>query len=75
MRNHRLAQPLHLVQITDVHIGSRSPKFLDDLVRRINDLAPEALMITGDFIDQRGIDEVALAPLSSLKMPVFFCHR
>ena len=72
LRNHRLAQPLHLVQITDVHIGSRSPEFLDDLVRRINDLAPEALMITGDFIDQRGIDEVALAPLSSLNMPVFF---
>jgi len=72
LQNPKLAKALHIVQITDVHIGSRSPRFLTRLVKKINKIDPEALMITGDFIDQTGIDARALAPLKTLSMPVFF---
>ena len=63
---------LHLVQITDVHIGSRSPDFLKQVLRTVAQLRPDALCITGDFIDQTGVPPDALAPLAALGVPVFF---
>lgn len=68
----RLATDLHLVQITDVHIGSRSPYFLKQVVQMVAQLGPDALCITGDFIDQTGVPAAALAPLAELGMPIFF---
>ena len=68
----RLRNDLHLVQITDVHIGSRSPNFLKQVVRTVAQLRPDALCITGDFIDQTGVTPDALAPLAELEMPIFF---
>ena len=68
----RLRTDLHLVQITDVHIGSRSPYFLKQVLRIVAQLRPDALCITGDFIDQTGVPAAALQPLTSLDMPVFF---
>ena len=68
----RLRSDLHLVQITDVHIGSRSPDFLKQVLRTVAQLRPDALCITGDFIDQTGVPPDALAPLAELGVPVFF---
>ncbi|HAF40075.1 MAG TPA: hypothetical protein DCG72_13890, partial [Gammaproteobacteria bacterium] len=68
----RLKRELHLVQITDVHIGSRSPRFLKQVLRIVAQLQPDALCITGDFIDQTGVPPDALAPLATLGLPVFF---
>ena len=68
----RLRRDLHLVQITDVHIGSRSPRFLKQVLRIVAQLQPDALCITGDFIDQTGVPPDALAPLATLGLPVFF---
>ena len=67
-----LTRPLRIVQWTDVHIGSRDPEFLDLLVAQVNEIRPDLLTITGDFIDQTGITLDQLAGLQALSMPCYF---
>jgi predicted MPP superfamily phosphohydrolase len=64
--------PLRFVQITDVHIGSRSKAFLDQVIRKVKALQPEFLCITGDFIDASGVAEEQLAVLRTLECPIYF---
>lgn len=61
-----------LVQISDVHIGSRSPRLLKRIVERVNALQPDYVLITGDLIDFAGISRVELAPLGEFRAPAFF---
>ena len=63
---------VRLVQISDVHVGSRTPAFLARVVRRVNRLEADAVLITGDLIDFAGISETALASLGKLRAPAFF---
>jgi predicted MPP superfamily phosphohydrolase len=43
-----------IVQLTDVHIGPLiGREFAEKLVRRVNDLRPDLIVITGDLIDGR----------------------
>ena len=67
-----LQEPLSLVQITDVHIGSRSQAFLERIVARIVDLNPQILCITGDLIDQKNVQQQVLSCFSGLAMPIYF---
>ena len=67
-----LTAPLRFVQITDVHIGSRSEAFLEQVIRKVHTLQPEFLCITGDFIDARGVVEEQLAALRTLECPIYF---
>lgn len=47
-----LRQDLSIVQISDVHIGKTLGKaFVDDLVRRVNVLDADIVVITGDLVD------------------------
>ncbi|MFT7653104.1 MAG: putative MPP superfamily phosphohydrolase [Limisphaerales bacterium] len=69
----KVEQPLRVVQISDVHIGSRSTRFLERVIARVVELQPDFLCITGDFIDQRNVGEERLAALRTLDCPVFFC--
>ena len=69
----KVREPVRFVQITDVHIGSRSKAFLDLVIEKVNRLEPDFLCITGDFIDAPGIDESRLAALRSLRCPVYYC--
>ncbi len=61
-----------LVQISDVHIGSRSPQLLNRIVERVNALQPDYVLITGDLIDFAGISRVELAPLGTFSSPAIF---
>jgi uncharacterized protein len=61
-----------LAQISDVHIGSRSPRLLDRIVERVNSLNPDYVLITGDLIDFAGISRTELAPLGTFKAPAIF---
>lgn len=65
--------PVRFVQISDVHIGSRSKAFLDLVIDRVNRLSPDFLCITGDFVDAPGISEAHLAALRSIECPVYYC--
>ena len=68
----KLEKPLRFAQISDVHIGSRSTRFLSQLVTRINSLEVDFLCITGDFIDQPGITTYQLRSLRDFKGPIYF---
>ncbi len=68
-----LNQPVQFVQITDVHIGSRSSRFLERIVDRIIAIAPDFVCITGDFIDASGVSETQLGALKRLGCPVYYC--
>ena len=69
----RLDQPIRFIQITDVHIGSRSKAFLDKVIARVNREKPDFLCITGDFIDATGVPESDLIALKSVVGPIYFC--
>jgi predicted MPP superfamily phosphohydrolase len=70
-----LAEEKRLVQLTDVHCGTiHQAAFLRRIVRRVNELSPEAVLMTGDLFDGSGpVDGGMLTPLEDLKAPIFFC--
>lgn len=67
-----LDKPIRLVQISDVHIGSRSVKFLSIIVDKINAIKPDFVVITGDLVDASSVDRAALSALASLDCRCFF---
>ncbi len=69
----KLTRPLRFAQISDVHIGSRTSRFLGKVIDSVNRQAPEFLCITGDFIDQSGVSKEKLQALSKFKGPIYYC--
>lgn len=61
-----------LVQISDVHIGSRLPGLLRRVVDLANAQRPDVHLITGDLIDFKDIGVAELAPLGELNAPAYF---
>lgn len=58
-----------IVQITDVHIGpTLGRSFIEELVTKINALAPDVVAITGDLVDG-SVEEIgeAVRPLGQLR--------
>jgi len=68
--------PYRIVQVSDIHLGPTiGEAFLRDIVDRINALAPDVVVITGDLVDGTVAQLGALArPLASLRAKdgVFF---
>jgi len=69
----KLSKPVRFVQISDVHVGSRTVRFLEKTMRRVEALQPDFLCITGDFIDQPGITEDKLTSLNYFSGPIYYC--
>lgn len=47
-----LKKPYKIVQLSDIHIGGLIDKsFISDLVKRVNKLEPDLVVITGDLVD------------------------
>lgn len=61
-----------IVQISDVHIGSRSSRLLRRVVSKANVEKPHLVVITGDLIDFSNIPQSELAPLGDLEAPAYF---
>ena len=60
---------LRLVQLSDMHVGlTIGREFVEDVVRKVNDLEPDIVAITGDLIDGT-VDELgpAVAPLGNIR--------
>lgn len=72
IRSPKLSKPRRVVQISDVHIGSRQRGFMDRIVNRINRLEPDFVVITGDLIDSSAVEIDALRPLENLDATTFF---
>ena len=51
---------------------SRSSAFLARVIARVNELEPDFLCITGDFIDARGVTVEELRALRSVTCPIYF---
>lgn len=63
-----------IVQLTDVHVGRTIKRgFVEELVKRTNDLMPDMVVITGDLADLpiRYIRD-DLEPLRNLQAPTYF---
>jgi predicted MPP superfamily phosphohydrolase len=76
---HRTERPLHVVQISDPHLGPfMSVERLAGICRRAVAKNPDLIVLTGDFLtmesqhDPRHL-EAALAPLKTLEGRVFAC--
>ena len=67
----KLTRPFRLIQLSDVHIGSRSARYLARVVDRVNALAPDAVVITGDLVDTETVGESELAALKKVGAPTF----
>jgi len=63
---------LSMAQISDVHVGSRSGRFLARVVARVNAQNPDWVLITGDLIDFRDISTRELRSLAELEAPAYF---
>ena len=68
----KLDRPVRLVQVSDIHVGSRGPGFLPRIVRRVNALEPDAVLVTGDLIDLMNLPADALDAVGALAAPAFF---
>ena len=68
----RFTRNTRLVQISDVHIGSRSAGFLERVVKTINNKNPDLVLITGDFLDAKRVGPRDIAALKTVKAPIYF---
>lgn len=68
----KIAVPLRAVQISDVHVGSRTPRFLSKVVDAVNALEADVIFITGDLIDGQAVPRSELQVLSTLNAPTIF---
>ena len=72
IRSDKLVKSLRVVQISDVHIGSRQGRFMTRIVNRINALEPDFVLITGDLIDSSAVEIDALRSLENLTGTTYF---
>lgn len=71
--NEHLPAPIRLVQISDVHVGSRSPAFLQKVVDQVNAHSPDIVVITGDLLDASTVNTDDLSALAKLACPSYMC--
>ena len=68
-----LARAVRMVQLSDVHVGSRDGAFLERVVAQARGHAPELVVITGDLLDESRVGAQELAALARFDCPVFAC--
>ena len=73
LKSHKLDKAYRLVQLSDVHVGSRSAQFLNNLIAQTLRHEPDVVVITGDLLDLDHVDESLLTGLKTVNCPVFLC--
>jgi len=68
-----ISEPIRLVQISDVHIGSRRAGFLKKVISRVNAQTPKLLLITGDLLDSSTVSTADLSALQDTNCPSYMC--
>ena len=72
IRSPKLSRNRRIVQISDVHIGSRQAGYMRRIVNKINKLEPDFVVITGDLIDSSAVSYEALSSLGTLNAQTYF---
>lgn len=72
IHSEKITSPARIAQLSDVHIGSRGGGYLARLVRRVNQLQPHAVVITGDLVDSTSVGRTQLQALADLRAPTLF---
>jgi len=67
----KLSYKSRIVQISDVHIGSRHTRFLNRIVDKVNALRPDYVVITGDLVDTSRVSLNDLSPLKKVDAPIY----
>lgn len=67
-----LDRPYRLVQLSDVHVGSRSAAFLRRALDQALAHKPDALLLTGDLIDSSAVTPEDMSALRNVPCPVYF---
>lgn len=62
-----------IVHLSDVHVGSVSPRHLQRLVELTNSHNPDLVLLTGDLMDScSGITPRSFESLKQIKVPIYF---
>ena len=72
LESDKLQKTLRAVQLSDLHLGSRSLKFVSRAINITNKLKPDMVFITGDLIDMSQVKPESLDILGQLNVPTFF---
>lgn len=73
IKSEKLVKSYRFVQLSDVHAGSRSRKFIQKITIQANQHKPDAVFITGDLIDSSSVDASFIEPLGGLTSPTWMC--
>ncbi|MBN2790344.1 MAG: metallophosphoesterase [Candidatus Delongbacteria bacterium] len=68
----KITKEYNFVLLSDTHIGSNSPKFFHKIMESVCDLRPDAVFITGDFIDERYITLDDIRVIEDAHCPFYF---
>ena len=71
LRSRRVRAPLTLAHISDVHIGSRTARWLRRVVAAVNAAPCDAVVVSGDLFDYPGVQERELDALRDVRSPVY----
>lgn len=66
LQSEKLSRRWRIVQISDVHVGSRSAEFLQKVVAQVKLQEPDLVLITGDLVDGSDVSSDDLRALAGL---------
>jgi predicted MPP superfamily phosphohydrolase len=69
----QLTSNMRVVQISDVHIGSRSADFLHKVIDQVTAHDPDLLLVTGDLLDSSSVKAEDLTAFNKLTCPSYMC--
>lgn len=61
-----------IVQLSDVHVGSRTTSYFDAVIEKVKSLDPTRVVITGDLIDASHVGVNELRPLQKIAEKTLF---
>jgi len=68
----KIKKNLSFIFLSDIHIGSNSPKILKKIVHLINQESPKFVLIGGDLIDSSSFKINDLDEIKKIKVPIYF---
>ena len=72
IQSEKIIKKKHLVFISDTHLGSNSIRHLKKIIKKINTINPDLILIGGDLIDTSSFKLDELSVLRELKIPIYF---